>query len=410
MLVLEAKLEGTSEQYQRLSEAIRTSRFVRNSCLRYWMDSKGVGKYELSAYCAVLAKEFPWASKLNSMARQASAEPGALVRTWSAIARFYDNCKKGKPGKKGFPKFKKHQTHGCVEYKTSGWKLSQDRRYITFTDGFKAGTFKLWGTRDLHFYQLNQIKRVRVVRRADGYYAQFCLDVERQEKREPTGRTVGLDVGLNHFYTDSNGDTVENPRYLRKSEKALKRLSRRLSRTEKGSKNRHRARKKLGCKHLKVSRQRKDFAVKLARCVIQSNDLVAYEDLKVRNLVKNKKLSKSISDAAWSMFRDWLEYFGKVFGVVTVAVPPHYTSQNCSKCGSVVKKSLSTRTHRCGKCLLVIDRDWNAAINILELALCLASLTMLRKRTVGHTGTLNPTFRTQNCHKNGCGCSHRWIS
>jgi putative transposase len=119
--------------------------------------------------------------------------------------------------------------------------------------------------------------------------------------------------------------------------------------------------------------------VKLARCVIQSNDLVAYEDLQVRNLVKNKKLSKSISDAAWSMFRDWLEYFGKVFGVATVAVPPHYTSQNCSRCGTLIKKSLSTRTHRCGKCLLVLDRDWNAAINILQLAL----------RTVGHTGTLN---------------------
>jgi putative transposase len=115
--------------------------------------------------------------------------------------------------------------------------------------------------------------------------------------------------------------------------------------------------------------------------------LVAYEDLKVRNLVKNKKLSKSISDAAWSMFRDWLEYFGKVFGVATVAVPPHYTSQNCSRCGNLVKKSLSTRTHRCGKCLLVLDRDWNAAINILELAL----------RTVGHTGTLNASGEIDLC-------------
>ncbi len=386
MLVFEAKLEGVTEQYERLDEAIRAARFIRNSCLKYWRENRGVGKYELSAYCAVLAKEFLWANKLNSMARQASAE-----RTWSAIARFYDNCKKGKPGKKGFPRFKKHQTHGSVEYKTCGWKLSEDKRYITFTDGFKAGTFKLWGTRDLHFYQLNQIKRVRVVRRADGYYAQFCLDVERVEKREPTGNTVGLDVGLNHFYTDSEGETVENPRYLRKSEKALKRLSRRLSRTEKGSKNRAKARKKLGCKHLKVSRQRKDFVVKLAKCVVQSNDLVAYEDLKVRNLVKNKKLSKSISDAAWSMFRDWLEYFGKVFGVATVAVPPHYTSQNCSSCGSVVKKSLSTRTHRCAKCVLVLDRDWNAAINILELALCLArahhaSLRLLQRSTQTYRG------------------------
>ena len=374
MLVFEAKLEGTKEQYERIDEAIRTARFVRNSCIRYWMDNKGIGKYELSAYCAVLAQEFPFAGKLNSQARQASAE-----RAWSAITRFYDNCKKVKPGKKGFPQFKRDQTHGSVEYKTTGWKLSEDRRAITFSDGFEAGSFKLWGTRDLHFYQLKQIKRVRVVRRADGYYVQFCLDVERIQKREPTGKTIGLDVGLTHFYTDSNGQTVDNPRHLRKSEKSLKQLQRRLSHTEKGSKNRAKARNRLSRKHLKVSRQRKDFAVKLARCVVQSNDLVAYEDLMVRNMVKNSKLSKSISDAAWSNFRSWLEYFGKVFGVVTVAVPPHYTSANCSNCREVVKKSLSQRTHRCPHCGHVQDRDWNAAINILELGL----------RTVGHTGTLN---------------------
>ncbi|MEP6520118.1 RNA-guided endonuclease InsQ/TnpB family protein [Microcoleus vaginatus] len=382
MLVFEAKLEGTQQQYERLDEAIRTARFVRNSCLRYWLDNLGIGKYELSAYCAVLAKEFPWAAKLNSQARQASAE-----RAWSAIARFYDNCKKSKPGKKGFPRFKKHQTHGSVEYKTTGYKLSFDRRTITFTDGFEAGSFKLWGTRDLHFYQLKQIKRVRVVRRADGYYVQFLIDQERLEKRTPTGKTLGLDVGLTHFYTDSDGQTIENPRHLRKSEKALKRLNRRLSRTKKGSKNKAKARNRLSRKHLKVSRQRKDFAVKLARCVIQSSDLVAYEDLQVRNLVKNRKLAKSISDAAWSNFRQWLEYFGKVFGVVTVAVPPHYTSQNCSNCGEVVKKSLSQRTHRCQHCGVVLLRDSNAAINILELGL----------RTVGHTETLNASGDIDRC-------------
>lgn len=382
MLVFEAKLEGAKQQYERLDEAIRTARFVRNSCIRYWMDNKGIGKYELSAYCAVLGKEFPFAGKLNSQARQASAE-----RAWSAIARFYDNCKKGKPGKKGFPRFKKRQTHGSVEYKTTGWKLSEDRRTITFTDGFEAGSFKMWGTRDLHFYQLKQIKRVRVVRRADGYYVQFCLDVERVEKREPTGKTLGLDVGLTHFYTDSNGQTVENPRHLRKSEKSLKRLNRRLSRATKGSKNRVKARNRLSRNHLKVSRQRKDFAVKLARCVIRSSDLVAYEDLQVRNMVRNRKLAKSISDAAWSAFRDWLEYFGRVFGVVTVAVPPHYTSQDCSNCGEVIKKSLSQRTHKCSHCGFVLDRDWNAAINILELAL----------RTVGHTGTLNASGDIDLC-------------
>ena len=382
MLVFEAKLEGKSEQYERLDEAIRTARFIRNSCIRYWMDTKGVGRYDLSAYCVILAKEFPWAAKLNSMARQASAE-----RAWSAIARFFDNCKKAKPGKKGFPRFKKHETHGSVEYKTCGWKLSDDRRNITFSDGFKAGTFKLWGSRDLHFYQLNQIKRVRVVRRADGYYVQFCIDAERSEKREPTGRTIGLDVGLTHFYTDSDGNTVENPRHLRKSQRSLKKLNRRLSKTQKGSKNRAKARNCLSRKHLKVSRRRKDFAVKLARCVVQSNDLVAYEDLSVRNMVKNRKLSKSISDAAWTAFRNWVEYFGKVFGVATVAVAPHYTSQNCSSCGKVAKKSLSERTHICPHCGFVLDRDWNAARNILELGL----------RTVGHTGTSNASGDIDLC-------------
>jgi putative transposase len=382
MLVFEAKLEGKSEQYERLDEAISTARFIRNSCIRYWMETKGVARYDLSAYCAVLAKKFPWAAKLNSMARQASAE-----RAWSSIARFYDNCKKSKPGKKGFPRFKKHETHGSVEYKTCGWKLSFDRRTINFSDSFKAGSFKLWGTRDLHFYQLNQIKRVRVVRRGDGYYAQFCIDAQRNEKREPTGKTIGLDVGLTHFYTDSDGNTVENPRHLRKSQKSLKRLNRKLSRTQKGSKNRAKARNRLSTKHLKVSRRRKDFAVKLARCVVQSNDLVAYEDLQVGNMVKNKKLSKSISDAAWTAFRGWVEYFGKVFGVATVAVAPHYTSQNCSNCGKVAKKSLSQRTHICPHCGFVLDRDWNAARNILELGL----------RTVGHTGTSNASGDIDLC-------------
>ncbi|MBD2576660.1 RNA-guided endonuclease TnpB family protein [Oscillatoria sp. FACHB-1406] len=371
MLVFEAKLEGLKEQYGKLDDAIRTARFVRNSCLRYWMDNRDIGRYDLSAYCAVLAKEFDWASKLNSMARQASAE-----RAWSAIARFFDNCKKNKP-QKGYPRFKKEQTHGSVEYKTTGWKLSDCRRYITFSDGFGAGTFKMWGTRDLHFYPLKQIKRVRVVRRADGYYTQFCIDQERLEKREPTSKTIGLDVGLTHFYTDSDGHKVENPRHLRKSEKSLKRLSRRMSKTQKGSKNRAKLRNKLARKHLKVSRQRKDFVVKLARCVVQSNDLVAYEDLKVRNLVRNRHLAKSISDAAWTAFRTWMEYFGKVFGVVTVAVPPHYTSQNCSHCGQVVKKTLSVRTHICHHCGHTQDRDWNAARNILLKGLS----------TVGHIGT-----------------------
>ncbi|MDJ0533899.1 MAG: transposase [Xenococcaceae cyanobacterium MO_207.B15] len=155
----------------------------------------------------------------------------------------------------------------------------------------------------------------------------------------------------------------------------IKKLQRRLSRTAQGSQNRKKTRNRLGRAHQKVSRRRNDWVCKLARRVIQSNDLVAIENLRVRNMVKNHKLAKSISDAAWSKFREWLEYFGRVYGVPVVAVEPAYTSINCSSCGAKVTKSLSTRTHQC-RCGLVLDRDENAAINILQAALKKLSTTV----------------------------------
>ncbi|AMW30802.1 transposase [Arthrospira platensis] len=119
------------------------------------------------------------------------------------IARFYDNCRKAIPGKKGFPKFKKNSR--SVEYKTSGWKLSETRKKITFTDKKGIGQLQLKGTWDLHFYPLEQIKRVRLIRRADGYYVQFMLKADVKVDSQPTGKAIGLDVGLKEFYTDSNG-------------------------------------------------------------------------------------------------------------------------------------------------------------------------------------------------------------
>ena len=369
MIVLEFKTYGKSNQFKAVDEAIRTAQFIRNSCIRLWMDVKGTGQNDLQKYCAVLAKNFPFANELNSMARQSSAE-----RAWTSINRFFENCKKGIPGKKGFPQFQKDGR--SVEYKTSGWKLAEDRKSITFTDKKNIGRLKLKGTRDLSFYSIDQIKRVRLVRRADGVYVQFCVDVNRSEVLEASGNTIGLDVGLKEFYADSEGVMMENPRFLRKGEVALKRLQRLVSRKVKGSINRRKARQILGKRHLKISRQRKDHAVKLARCVITSNDVVAYEDLSIKNMAKNHCLAKSINDASWFQFRVWIEYFGKVFGRITIAVNPQYTSQECSRCGEVVKKSLSTRTHTC-LCGCVLDRDHNAARNILSRGL----------GTVGHTGT-----------------------
>ncbi len=279
MIVIEYKIKAKQHQYQGIDEAIRTGQFVRNKALRYWMNNKGVNKYDLNKYCRVIAKEYDFANKLNSTARQSSAE-----RAWSSIASFFDNCKKKIKGKKGFPKFKKHSR--SVEYKQSGWKLDeQTKKHITFTDKNKIGRVKLVGSRDIYFYQPEQIKRVRLVRRADGYYCQFCISTEVKEDMQPTGRAIGLDMGLKYFYADSFGHTEENPKFYLLSSLRLNRLSRRLSRKyrnpNKGVKgkqmvkssltkqflNYHKARIAKAKQHLRVSRQRKDHAVKLSHCV-----------------------------------------------------------------------------------------------------------------------------------------------
>ncbi|MDM9580736.1 transposase [Nostoc sp. GT001] len=378
MIIYEFKVKGKDRQYCAIDEAIRTSQFIQNKCLRYWMDNKNVGRYDLNKYCAVLAAEFPFANELNSMARQSAAE-----RSWGAISRFYDNCKNKDLSKKGFPKFKKNCR--SVEYKSTGWKLSVTRKAITFSDKKGIGTLKLKGTYDLNYYNIKQIKRVRLVRRADGYYAQFAVDVDAKVEAQPTQQVVGIDLGLKYFIADSKGNVEPAPKFYRKSEKALNRANRKKSKKFSAAKkkakirqsnNYHKARNRYARKHLKVSRQRKEYCKRLAYSVIQSNDLVAYEDLNVKGLVKNRHLAKSISDAGWYTFRQWLEYFGHKYGKVTVAIPPHNTSQNCSNCGEKVKKSLSTRTHVCPHCNYVADRDINASINILKLGLS----------TVGHTG------------------------
>jgi putative transposase len=369
MVVFEFKTYGKTHQYQAIDEAIRTTQFIRNKAIQLWIDGQAKSWIELSRHCTLLAKEFSFTNKLNSMARQAAAE-----RAWAAISKFHDNCQKGVSGKKGFPAFQKNCR--SVEYKTSGWKLATDRKSITFTDKNGIGKLKLKGTRQLHFYQIDQIKRVRLVKRADGVYVQFCISVERHEVVEPSGIAIGLDVGIKEYYTDSNGVTVENPKFLRQGEKVLKRSHKRVSRKVKGSKNRDKAKQILGKRHLKISRQRKDHAIKLARCVITSNDVVVYEDLRIKNLVKNHCLAKSINDTSWYQFRVWLEYFAQVFGKITIPVDPAYMSQECSNCGQIVQKSLSTRTHVC-ECGYVMNSECNAARNILCQGL----------GTVGHTGT-----------------------
>lgn len=364
MLVLEYKVKAHNHQLEAINQAIRTTQFVRNKCLRFWMDSKGGDKINYAVLCkysTTLRSDFSFAKQLNSMAVQAAVE-----RTWFSICRFSDNCKKKTSGKKGYPKFQKDNR--SVEYKTSGWSLNPNKREITITDKTGIGKLKLLGKWDLLSYPLDQIKRVRIVKRADGYYCQICFNVDSLMPLNPSNQTVGLDVGLEYFYSDSKGHQEENPRFLRKSEQLIKRTQRRISKRKKGSNNRIKARRLYARRHLRISRQRKEHAKRLARCVCTSNDVVVYENLKVRNLVRNPKLAKSINDAGWYQFRVWLEHFAKKFGKQAVAVEPHYTSQECSSCKKIVKKSLSTRTHICS-CGLRLNRDVNAALNILSKGL-----------------------------------------
>jgi len=369
VLILDYQLRTNKAQAAAIDEAIRTVQFIRNKCLRLWMEGRGSGDTALQVYCSQLAKEHPFAARLNSQARQTSAD-----RAWLAIARFYKNCQEKKPGKKGYPRFQ--HDNRSVEYKQTGWRLEPDGQHVTFTDGMSIGTVRLVRAnpqrkkaRPIATFPSGQIKRVRLVKRADGYYVQFAVQAERTLPHAPTGKQVGIDVGLKAYYTDSEGQTVANPRYLRNAEKRLKRLQRRKDRKPKGSKNRRKAIKRLAKGYLKVSRQRKDFAAKTASALVSSHDLIAYEDVKVAHLVKNHHLAKSISDAGWYGFLCWVRYHAGLHGIPVVAVSPRFTTQDCSGCGFRVKKTLSMRTHVCPSCGLVLDRDQNAARNILELAL-----------------------------------------
>ena len=215
---------------------------------------------------------------------------------------------------------------------------------------------------------------------------QFCIKLDPRDTVKPltpSQKATGIDVGLKFFLVDSEGHQIDCPNYYRKAEKQLNRLTKKKSKKyrkgKKQSRNYHKARKRYARKHLRVSRQREEFVKSVALRLVKSNDLIAYENLNIKGMVKNRHLAKSITDAGWSVFRQWLEYFGDKYGKLTIAVSPHNTSQDCSNCGQKVQKSLSTRTHVCPHCGYTDCRDRNAALNILQKGLS----------SVGRTQTLN---------------------
>ena len=202
----------------------------------------------------------------------------------------------------------------------------------------------------------------------DKYYACFSCEVN-QNLLPNIGNKIGIDVGIADFVITSNGDFFPKLDAYRKAEKHLKYLQRQVSRRKKDSNRRRKAVMLLAKKYEKIANQRKDMAHKVSRILINNNDMIAHEDLQIKNMVKNHNLAKSISDASWGMLFNFLAYKASDAGRRVVAVPPAYTSQICSKCGEIVKKKLSERWHNCPICGLSMHRDVNAAKNILAIAL-----------------------------------------
>jgi len=407
MITLDFKIYCSEDQKRHIDEAIKTTQFIRNKSLRLWEDEykkpkeerKNINGDELNKYATLLGREFDYCKRLGSQARQSGSE-----RAWIAINNFYTRCKDPAIRKKGYPKYK-HDVRS-VEYKQSGWRILPDFQHIEFTDNNNIGVLKIKDKRRLRNskkrleanpklinYPLDKIKRARIVRKADGYYVQVSIDwspearplVDLNSKQDI--KAVGLDVGLTSFYTDTNGKKEKNPRFFRKSAQRLRRLSRRLSKKVERSQNRKRAKQKLAMQHLKVSRQRRDHAVKLAWNVVMSSDIVAIEGLGIKNMVRNHCVAKSISDAGWYQFRRWLEHYGAKYGKHVLAVSARNTSQTCSRCGELKKEKLKLkdRWFVCEHCGLEIDRDLNAAINILKLALAELEEKKLIN-TAGHAG------------------------
>ncbi len=281
-----------------------------------------------------------------------------ILRVERAYQAFFRRIQNGETP--GYPRFQGRGRYTSFTYPQYGGGVVLDGGVLNLS---KIGRIAI----RLHRPLEGTPKTVTVRNEADGWYACIsCADVPTQRLPE-TGRETGIDVGLTVFLVTADGDVVENPRHYRKAEKRLAKAQRRVSRRTKGSKRRKKALALLKRTHQTVQRQRRDFHHKTALLLVRIYDTIYLEDLQVRNMVRNHYLAKSISDASWSRFRAILTFKAACAGKWVIAVPPAFTSQDCSGCGERVPKSLSVRTHVCPSCGLVVDRDENAALNILQL-------------------------------------------
>jgi len=282
-----------------------------------------------------------------------------LRRLDKSFQAFFRRIKSGETP--GYPRFKGHNRFDSVEFTYSDGSKLRDNGKLYIQN---IGEIKI----KLHRSIKGVIKTVIIKRQAGRYYACFSVDVAT-EPLPPTNKAVGLDMGVSNLVTTSDGEFFTPPKHLRKSERKLRRLQRSVSRKVKGSKNRRKAVRNLQRCHQHIANQRRDTSHKIARQLVSQYDTIAVENLNTQGLIKNHHLAKSIMDASWNIFILILIAKAEEAGRKVVKVDPRYTSQECSSCGNIVKKDLSIRIHNCPHCGLVLDRDHNAAINILNRGL-----------------------------------------
>ena len=297
-----------------------------------------------------------------------------LRRVQKAFDAFFRRVRNGE--EPGYPRIKGRGRYDSFTYPQAGFSLTHDSRVCLS----KIGSIKVKMHREIK----GTIKTCTIKREDDAWYVIFACEVESNPLPE-NQEAVGIDLGLLHFATLSTGETIENPRFLRKAEQRLARLQQALSRKKRGSHHRKKAGKLVGKAHRKVSSQRRDFLHKHSRKLVNAYGVIVFEELQSASMSKrpNPKqdekgaylpngaaaksgLNKSIADAGWGMFQQFCAYKAEEAGRTVLFVNPRDTSQVCSGCGRVVKKELSERWHSC-ECGCSLDRDHNAALNILRL-------------------------------------------
>ena len=348
------KLRPSRSQEAALDEALETCRHLYNRALAerkdaYEQEQRSVGFKEQCAALPQAKKESAFLPRVHSQVLQ-----DVLHRLDHAFAAFFRRVKAGE--KPGYPRFRGRGWYDSFTYRQYGNGAKFDGNRLVLS---KIGSVKFCKDRPLQ----GKPKTCTLIRKARGWFAHITCEVE-PEPLPKTGETVGIDLGIESFATLSNGETVENPRHYRRAERALKTAQRRLSRRQKGSGGRRKARQLLARAHAKVGCTRRDFCHKVAHDLVTRFDHIVVEDLNIRGMVKNHPLAKSISDAGWGTFVTILSEQAESAAKTVEKVDPRYTSQDCSGCGERIPKKLSQRWHSCPYCGCEMHRDLNAALNI----------------------------------------------